>query len=274
MPAAWRPYDSLQFRGAGGEARLDPVAVEEPLEIRIGKTPLTLLMRTPGDDDELAAGFLLTEGIIASAADLMDLSYCPGVPPEAEGNVIVALLKDSARFDPERLRRNFYASSSCGVCGRASMEHLRQSHPPIQDEVRVPREVLLGLPPQLQREQRGFAATGGLHAAGLFASRGRMLCVREDIGRHNAVDKVIGWAVLEGKTPLAGTILQVSGRASFEIVQKALAARIPIVASVSAPSSLAVDLARQSQMTLASFVRGDQLTLFSGEFRMAEGGAP
>jgi FdhD protein len=247
------------------------VAVEEPLEVRIGHLPLAVLMRTPGDDQELTAGFLLTEGFVKSAADIQELRRCPGTSPEARENVIVALLRDASAIDPERLQRNLYASSSCGMCGKARIDQVRQSHPPIQDEVRVSREVLTVLPQRLRERQTGFDATGGLHAAGLFDRDGRTLCIREDVGRHNAVDKVIGWALLDGRVPLSAHLLQVSGRAGFEILQKALAARVPVVSSVSAPSSLAVDLARAANMTLASFVRGENLSVFSGEFRIAAG---
>jgi len=245
----------------------DFLAAEEPLEVRIGGVPLTVTMRTPGNDLELAAGFLLTEGIIQSPDQIADLH---SVPTEngAKSNVVEVQLKD-ASFDPIDLQRNFFATSSCGICGKASIEAIRVRglrHPSDQG-FRVNPEVLCRLPETLHSEQAVFRQTGGLHAAALFDAAGHLLVLREDIGRHNAVDKVVGWALQQNELPLSHHILLVSGRGGFEIVQKALAAGIPILASVSAPSSLAVKLARELGLTLVGFLRGRRFVVYSSEFR-------
>jgi FdhD protein len=247
----------------------DFVVVEEPLEIRIGKVSVVVTMRTPGHDAELAAGFLLGEGVVSSGAEIEELSHCddPG-RPESRGNILVARLAPSATVDLDRLRRNFYATSSCGICGKASIEQVRQRCRPARAQgPRQPVEasVLGGLPDRLLAAQGVFSRTGGLHAAGLFDSRGNLLCAREDVGRHNAVDKAVGWMVLQGRPEGEAAILLVSGRASFEIVQKALAAGIGVVAAVSAASSLAVDLARESGMTLVGFLRAGRWVVYTGE---------
>jgi len=244
----------------------DSLAAEEPLEIRIGGVPLTVTMRTPGNDLELAAGFLLTEGIIESAEQIAGLR---AQAPEngMKSNVVEVELKDSD-WNSEDLQRNFYAASSCGICGKASINAIRVRGLRQSDGAfRVDPEMFCRLPEALRSEQEVFSRTGGLHAAALFDGEGQLLALREDIGRHNAVDKIVGWAALEKKLPLSHHIMLVSGRGGFEIVQKALAAGIPILASVSAPSSLAVKLARELGLTLVGFLRGRRFVIYSGESR-------
>jgi len=251
-----------------GRVRLlqDSLAAEEPLEIRIGGVPFTVTMRTPGHDLELAAGFLLTEGIILSVDQIAGLRV---LTPEngLRSNVVEVELKD-AEFDSDALRRNFFAASSCGICGKASIHAIRvRGLKPPDTDLRFDPEVLCRLPETLRSEQAVFSRTGGLHAAALFDSNGQLLVLREDIGRHNAVDKIAGWALLQNKLPLSQHVMLVSGRGGFEIVQKALAAGIPILASVSAPSSLAVKLARELGLTLIGFLRGWRFVIYSSEFR-------
>ena len=244
----------------------DSLAAEEPLEIRVAGTPLTVTMRTPGHDLELAAGFLFTEGIIANREQVARIH---AVVPQngTKSNVVDVELKD-ASFDSDDLRRNFFAASSCGICGKASIEAIRTRELPHPNRAfRFDAELLCNLPERLRAEQAVFGRTGGLHAAALFDVAGRLVALREDIGRHNAVDKVTGWALLEGRLPLNAHVMLVSGRGGFEIVQKTLAAGIPILASVSAPSSLAVKLAREFGLTLAGFLRGRRFVVYSGEFR-------
>jgi FdhD protein len=252
---------------------IDLLAREEPLEIRVNQVQLAVVMRTPGDDEELVRGFLLSERIVGSVADIADLRHCDKVDaPEAEDNVMLARLGPNVDIDLAALRRNLYASSSCGVCGKASIE-LALALPSFDatrsKDLRVAADVLTALPDRLRAEQLVFARTGGLHGAGLFETDGRLLVVREDVGRHNAVDKVIGWAAMRG-IALDRCILMVSGRVSFEIVQKALALRIPIIAAVSAPTSLAVELAEQAGITLVGFVRDGRLCVYTGEHRIVE----
>ncbi len=244
----------------------DALAAEEPLEIRINGTPLTVTMRTPGHDLELAAGFLLTEGIIQTRGQIAGIRVA--IPQNgAKSNVVEVELQEPG-FDSGGLQRNFFAASSCGICGKASIEAIRiRGLQPPNPEIRFDPEVLCRLPETLREEQAVFSRTGGLHAAALFDATGASLGVREDIGRHNAVDKIVGWALLEGRLPLSAHILMVSGRGGFEIVQKALAAGIPILASVSAPSSLAVRLARELGLTLVGFLRGRRFVVYSGAFR-------
>ncbi len=248
-------------------ARAETVVVEEPLEIRVNGKPLTVTMRTPGSDIELAQGFLLTEGLIAQRDDIVAVQYCRGA--DADGmnsyNVLDVTLAPDVPAPDVDPTRNFYATSSCGVCGKASLEAVRliSKHGPGDDPTMVSTETLSALPGKLRDSQKVFAATGGLHGAALFASDGTTLVVREDIGRHNAVDKVIGWALEQRRIPLGGTVLLVSGRASFELTQKAVMAGIPILAAVSAPSSLAVDLASQSGLTLVAFLRGDSMNIYT-----------
>lgn len=248
-------------------ARPETLAVEEPLEIRVNGTPLTVTMRTPGSDVELAQGFLLTEGLIGRRADIATVQYCNGAGPDGLNtyNVLDVTLAPGVALPDVDITRNFYTTSSCGVCGKASLEAVRLSskHGPGDDPVIVSTETLAALPDRLRARQKVFAATGGLHGAALFDTDGQPLVVREDIGRHNAVDKVIGWALESDRVPLTGTVLLVSGRASFELTQKAVMAGIPILAAVSAPSSLAVDLASQSGLTLVAFLRGDSMNVYT-----------
>lgn len=239
----------------------DTLAVEEPLEIFAGPLPLAVIMRTPGHDDELAAGFLHGEGLARNREELGALA----VWRDAEGNLAqnrVTVTSAGAEASAPAERR-FYATSSCGICGKASIEAVLALAPPLAGKTTVAPAILYGLPEQLRAAQSVFEATGALHAAGLFALDGTLLTVREDVGRHNAVDKLIGRALLDGKLPLDQHILLVSGRVSFEIVQKALMARIPIIAAVSAPTSLAVQVARRANITLAGFVRGRRLNIYS-----------
>jgi FdhD protein len=244
----------------------DSLAAEEPLEIRVGGVPLTVTMRTPGHDLELSAGFLLTEGIIQSAGQITGLRSMAS-DNGLRSNVVEVELKDT-EFECEDLRRNFFAASSCGICGKASIDAIRVRGLQTPDTgFHLYPEILCQLPKILHSEQAVFSRTGGLHAAALFDSSGRLLALREDIGRHNAVDKIVGWALLQQKLPLSQHVMVVSGRGGFEIVQKALAAGIPILASVSAPSSLAVKLARELGLTLIGFLRGRRFVIYSGEFR-------
>ncbi len=247
--------------------RAETLAVEEPLEIRLHGSPLTITMRTPGADVELAQGFLLTEGVIGGRDDLLAARYCQGDGENGHNtyNVLDVTLAPDVPMPGADVRRNFYTTSSCGICGKASLDAVRtiSRHCPGDDPTAVTPDSLLALPGRLRSAQRVFASTGGLHAAGLFSAAGDLLVVREDIGRHNAVDKVIGWALEYGRIPLSGSVLMVSGRASFELTQKAVMAGIPIMAAVSAPSSLAVDLAAQSGLTLVGFLREDSMNVYS-----------
>jgi len=244
----------------------DMLAVEEPLEIRVNGAPVTVTMRTPGHDVELAKGFLLTEGIIENADEI---AYIRGDGAETSlkcNRVDVELCKSN--FDAAALQRNFFAASSCGICGKATIESIRRRGLRAPNpNFRVRPEVLCGLPAAIRAQQAVFDRTGGLHAAALFDSEGTLLVLREDIGRHNAVDKVIGWAMHAAKLPLEESILMVSGRGGFEIVQKALAAGVPMLASVSAPSSLAVQLAKEFEMTLIGFLRGRRFVVYAGASR-------
>jgi FdhD protein len=244
----------------------DFLAAEEPLEIRIGGIPLTVTMRTPAHDLELAVGFLLTAGVIQSLDQIADLrTATPETAPKS--NVVEVELKNTD-FNITDLQRNFFAASSCGVCGKASINAIRtRGLQPPEVAFRVAPEVLCKLPEVLLAQQAVFSRTGGLHAAALFSNTGELVVLREDIGRHNAVDKIAGWALLENKLPLSQYVMLVSGRGGFEIVQKALAAGIPVLASVSAPSSLAVKLARELGLTLVGFVRGRRFVVYSCDFR-------
>jgi len=257
-------------------ARPDTLVVEEPLEIRVNGTPITVIMRTPGSDIELAQGFLLTEGVIARRDDVLTVRYCKGAGPDSSGlsqntyNVLDATLAPDVAMPEVDVTRNFYTTSSCGVCGKASLDavRLKTRFSPADDPTRVTPAVLSTLPDALRAAQKIFSSTGGLHAAALFDPSGALLVAREDVGRHNAVDKVIGWALDQGRVPLSGTTLMVSGRASFELVQKAVMAGIPALAAVSAPSSLAVDLAREMGLTLIGFLRGSTMNVYSGVERI------
>ncbi|HEY3625960.1 MAG TPA: formate dehydrogenase accessory sulfurtransferase FdhD [Terracidiphilus sp.] len=244
----------------------DWLAAEEPLEIRISGKPLTVTMRTPGHDLELAAGFLFTEGIVRSL-DQIGKIHPAKAGPAGRSNAVEVELTDAV-LEADSLQRNFFAASSCGICGKASIDAIRRRDlPPLDRDFHIDPQLLCGLPETLRAGQAVFSRTGGLHAAGLFDASGSLLAVREDIGRHNAVDKVIGWALLNHTLPLNRHVMMVSGRGGFEVVQKALAAGISILASVSAPSSLAVKLARELGLTLVGFLRGQRFVIYSGESR-------
>lgn len=262
--------------GDGVRRRADVLAVEEPLEIRVGCTPLAVTMRTPGNDVELAAGFLVSEGVIADAGQFRSAIHCTGTGIEENTyNVLDVTLGAGTVLPESSLQRNFYTTSSCGVCGKASIDAVKtvSSFDVSEDPVQVDAELLIGLPDELRSHQEVFDKTGGLHAAGLFdAATGECLVIREDVGRHNAVDKVVGWAVLHDRLPLRGTILQVSGRASFELVQKAAMAGIPVLSAISAPSSLAVELAASSGVTLVGFLRDARMNVYSRADRVQLGG--
>ena len=235
-----------------GETEPDEIAVEEPLEIRVGGHPIAVTMRTPGHDEELALGFLRSEGIAAVSAH-----------PTADFAANVIDVEVDGDIDLDRLSRNFYTSSSCGVCGKGALEAVAVEAARVESELVLSGELVAVLPDKLREAQPAFAATGGLHATGLFSSEGDLLVVREDVGRHNAMDKVVGWAFGEGLLPLSDKVLCVSGRLSFELVQKAAVAGCPIVAAVGAPSTLAVDLARDRGVTLCGFVRGGRVNVYS-----------
>ena len=252
------------------QVRFDALASEEPLEIRVDGSALAVTMRTPGNDFELAAGFLLTEGVVERPEQIHTLRYCVAEDESQEFNVLNA---DLAAGAPGRAagERNFTTTSACGLCGKASIDTVRarSTFDVRDDDVTVTAAVLASLPDRLRAAQRVFDSTGGLHAAGLFTVDGELVCLREDVGRHNAFDKVIGWAALERRLPLQGHVILASGRASFELTQKALMAGIPVLASVSAPSSLAVQLAEESGMTLVGFLRGPTMNVYCGEARLA-----
>jgi FdhD protein len=268
----------LDAGAEGVRRRPDTLAAEEPLEIRVGpagraqRPPLAVTMRTPGGDDlDLALGFLLTEGIIGSAGDVVTAQLCAGAETPNTYNVVDVALAAHVPPPVTDPSRNFYTTSSCGVCGKASVDAVRTKSrfDVAADPVTVPARTLAALPELLRAAQRTFDRTGGLHAAGLFTATGDLVTVREDVGRHNAVDKVVGWALREGRLPLREHVLMVSGRASFELAQKAWMAGIPMLAAVSAPSSLAVDLAAEAGMTLAAFVRGSTMDVYTGAQRIA-----
>lgn len=254
----------------------DIVAVEEPMEIRIvanGESHrVAVTMRTPGHDFDLAVGFLLSEGLIAQREDVVDVSFCPDVDDIQQYNVVQVTLAPTATFDLSMLDRNFYATSSCGVCGKGSLEALRTyCAVPADDGLLIDESVIRGLPAKLREEQRVFSETGGLHATGLFTSDGSLVTLREDVGRHNALDKVVGGHLMAGDLPLSRSLAVVSGRASWELMQKAAAAGIPMVVAIGAPSSLAVDLAVEFGMTLAGFTRNDGFNVYAGSRRIALG---
>ena len=262
-------------RPGGASDRADVLAAEEPLGIRVDGTALSMTMRTPGDDIELAAGFLLSEAIVSSPSQIASMTVCDGttcghVDHDELGNIVDVTLAPGVTV-ALGARRNFLTTSACGVCGKASIQDIcaLPEAAVAADPVRVRPEVLAALPDRLRAAQRVFASTGGLHAAGLFTPDGELIAVREDVGRHNAVDKVVGWALLRGRLPLSGCILLVSGRASFELVQKAVLAGIPLLAAVSAPSSLAVELAEQAGLTLVGFLRGASMNVYTWSHRIA-----
>jgi FdhD protein len=255
-------------------ARADFLATEEPLGIRVNGAALTLTMRTPGDDVELAAGFLVSEAMVRAPADITGIKLCDGTScghgdHDGMGNIADVCLAPGVMVAPGA-RRNFMTTSACGVCGKASIEDIcvLPDRALATDPARFAPSVLATLPERLREAQRVFSRTGGLHAAGLFTGDGELIIVREDVGRHNAVDKVVGWALLNGRLPLSGCILLVSGRASFELVQKAVLAGIPLLAAVSAPSSLAVDLAEEAGLTLVGFLRGPSMNVYTGAHRL------
>ncbi|MGP3952602.1 formate dehydrogenase accessory sulfurtransferase FdhD [Streptomyces sp. 7N604] len=264
----------VRIRDEAVSTRPDTLVAEEPLEIRLNGKPLAITMRTPGDDFALAAGFLVSEGVLGTADELANIVYCAGATADGSNtyNVVDVQLAPGVPVPGITLERNVYTTSSCGLCGKASLDAVRTTARwPITDtpSVRVEPALLSALPDRLRAAQRVFDRTGGLHAAGLFSAGGELLDLREDVGRHNAVDKLIGRALQSGSLPLSRTILLVSGRASFELAQKAIMAGIPVLAAVSAPSSLAVDLAVESGLTLVGFLRGRSMNVYAGEERVA-----
>ncbi|MFF9407527.1 formate dehydrogenase accessory sulfurtransferase FdhD [Streptomyces anandii] len=277
----------IRIRDGAVSSRPDTLVAEEPLEIRLNGKPLAITMRTPGDDFALAAGFLVSEGVLGAASDLQNIVYCAGATGggpsllersrELGGgsntyNVVDVRTAPGVAVPDITLERNVYTTSSCGLCGKASLDAVRTTARwPISDTppVRVEADLLAGLPDRLRAAQRVFDRTGGLHAAALFSEDGELLDIREDVGRHNAVDKLVGRALQNGELPLSRAVLLVSGRASFELAQKAVMAGIPVLAAVSAPSSLAVDLAAESGLTLVGFLRGSSMNVYAGEHRLA-----
>ena len=275
-----RRITTIDVDAATEGTRVDTLTVEEPLELRVNGSPLTITMRTPGHDIELVHGFLLSEGLIGGVEDVALARYCEGAVVSGETgfdentyNVIDVTLAAGVAPPADSATRNFLTSSSCGVCGKASIEQLRsQSRFDVRsDRTEFAAKVITSLPDALRSEQRTFDKTGGLHAAGLFTADGAALVVREDVGRHNAVDKVIGWALLNDRLPASGCVLMVSARASFELAQKSIMAGIPCLAAVSAPSSLAVECAEDAGMTLLGFVRGSRLNVYAGGERVTTG---
>ncbi len=261
-----RSFSILRVDGGKKRERDDSVAVEEPLEIRIEGHSVAVVMRTPGDDRELAAGFLLSEQLVRSADDVFEITGCGSVDGDQVVNVT---LRNPAAFDPAKLTRNVFTSSSCGVCSKATIDAVRQSFPAVENESTVAASVIKGLPDLLRENQQTFARTGGLHACALFSVSGEFLALCEDVGRHNALDKLIGRALLNRELPLCENVLFLSGRVSFEMMQKALAAGIAIVAAISAPTTLAVEFARESNQTLIGFVRGETMNIYAGGERIA-----
>ena len=254
-PYSAAAVDVLRF--PAGATERDQVAVEEPLEIRIGGRPVAVTMRTPGHDEELALGFCLSEGLVPREARL---------PEDLAANTVEV---DAPGFDPSRLQRSFYTSSSCGICGKGALEAVAVDAPRVESGLTLPPALVASLPERLREAQAAFAATGGLHATGLFSVAGDALCVREDVGRHNAMDKVVGWAFREKLLPLGEHVLCVSGRLSFELVQKAAVAGCPVLVAVGAPSSLAVELAADRGITLCGFVRGGSVNVYTEPWRIA-----
>jgi FdhD protein len=255
--------------GQKAQQQFDTLVREEPLEIRVRGKSVAVTMRTPGCDRELAAGFLLSEGIIHQRDEVVEIAPC--LESESPQNTLNVFISPSVEIDLSRLTRHVFASSSCGVCGKASIESVHQHFAPIESNSRFRAETLVTLPDRMRAAQKTFSQTGGLHAAAIFDLQGNLVVLREDAGRHNAVDKVLGWGFLENKLPFDSHVLLVSGRASFEIVQKALAARIPIIAAVSAPSSLAVEFAKESNQTLIGFLRGETFNVYTHTERICAG---
>jgi FdhD protein len=253
-PYSTAPVEVLRL--PDGATEQDVLAVEEPLEVRIGGRPVAVTMRTPGHDEELALGFCLSEGLRPERARMPDDLAANAIEVNASG------------FDPGRLQRSFYTSSSCGVCGKGALEAVAVDAPRVESDLTLPTPVVAALPDRLREAQAAFAATGGLHAAGLFDIGGGLLCLREDVGRHNALDKVVGWSFVEGRLPLTSNVICVSGRLSFELVQKAAVAGCPVLVAVGAPSSLAVDLAADRGITLCGFVRGGRVNVYTETWRI------
>ncbi|TJZ54357.1 formate dehydrogenase accessory sulfurtransferase FdhD [Streptomyces piniterrae] len=267
----------IRIRDGVVSTRPDTLVAEEPLEIRLGGKPLAITMRTPGDDFALAAGFLVSEGVLGRTEELANIVYCAGATEDGSNtyNVVDVRLADGVPVPDITLERNVYTTSSCGLCGKASLDAVRTSARWDLDTspdtpVRIDPATLADLPDRLRAAQRVFERTGGLHAAALFTTDGELLDIREDVGRHNAVDKIVGRALQQGLLPLSSCVLMVSGRASFELAQKAVMAGIPVLAAVSAPSSLAVDLAAETGLTLVGFLRGTSMNVYAGEHRLGE----
>jgi FdhD protein len=280
MPEGITRVGVVRRSAAPDEIADDLVTVEEPLEIQLRfrsgeeqrRKTISITMRTPGEDFDLAAGFLYTEGIVREAADIVDIVHCGPAGTEGSRNVVRVDLQETARVDLARLERHFYTTSSCGVCGKTSLEALEASRPPaIAAGPIVSAAVLHSLPAKLREAQPLFESTGGLHASALFTPQGELIASREDVGRHNALDKLIGSMLRLNRLPLSDAILLVSGRASFELLQKALMGGIPVVAAVGAPSSLAIDLARKHGMTLIGFLRADRFNVYCGAERIRGG---
>lgn len=278
MSLTVKPVEITKINAKGSKVVPDLVAVEEPLEIRIGfgaigdrkQKSLSVTMRTPGHDYELATGFLITEGIIDTFEQVESIKYCEDVGrQEDKENVVRIELKPDVNFDVKKLQRNFYTTSSCGVCGKSSIEAVHVACRPIKDHIQVANKVIHGLPNKLREAQQIFEHTGGLHAVGLFDLNGKLLLTREDVGRHNAMDKIVGACLFKNEIPLSNRIIMVSGRASFELVQKALRAGAPVMAAVGAPSSLAVTLAKDLGMTLLGFVNERGFNMYSGAQRLS-----
>ena len=249
----------------------DEVVIEEPLEIRIEGSPVAIAMRTPGQDEELAAGWMLSEGIANSASDIAAIVPKPGGDGQRAAMVDV-MLRDPSRFDAARHRRSLLTNSSCGLCGAATVDQVLREFPPVASPFRISANLLLEMPALLSAEQSAFRRTGGLHACGLFDADGKLLALREDVGRHNALDKLLGRALLEGLLPLSQHVIFLSGRVSFEMMQKALAAGVPVVAAIGAPSSLAIELAVKSKQALAAFIRGATMNVYAGIERLRGAG--
>ncbi len=255
-----RVENIVRYSTDGASNGPDDLAIEEPLEIRVRGRAVSVTMRTPGHDEEMAAGFLLSEGLIAKRADVLRIEPCGR---NEEGNLLNVILAPDVNVDFEKLSRHVFASSSCGLCGKATIDAIRGIFPPVVSDVKVDAKTIDQFMPQMRNSQSTFDKTGGLHAAAIFDRSGKLIVLREDVGRHNAVDKVLGFALLNGLMPLDSHALVVSGRSSFEIMQKALAGRLPIVAAVSAPSSLAVEFARESGQTLIGFLRDGRMNIYS-----------
>lgn len=275
QPGSRSPTTVVDIHDGTRIERVDQVATEEPLEIRVAtagvKRTLSVTMRTPGADFELAAGFLLSEGVVEQRDDIRRIRYCtdPDVDGDQRYNVVTVDLAPGVTIDMDRLERHVITNSSCGVCGKGALESIhRQGRRHLSPGLVVDPDLIVELPEHLRSAQGVFDSTGGLHATGLFTPDGGLVVAREDVGRHNAVDKVVGWALLQGRLPLADHLLMVSGRTSFEIVQKAIAAGVPMICAISAPSSLAVDLAREFGITLIGFLRDRRFNVYAGEYRV------